>query len=174
MPAGCAGLSPNAAKGAGPLIVAVSRLPADRLRRGLHVPDDALVTLLANDPVVWQQTHRDWPRRLYGLTPSQSHLAELLASGSSLKEAARRLGIAEGSARQYLKIIFRKTGTNRQADLRPQAQRPPHGPSQLGRSGTTSRCRLTGQDGSESAMQSGQVRVRALLCLRKSGIDKLT
>jgi DNA-binding CsgD family transcriptional regulator len=34
-----------------------------------------------------------------------------------LKEAARRLGISEGSAWQYLKIIFRKTGTNRQADL---------------------------------------------------------
>ncbi len=97
--------------------MAVSGLPAERLRRGVHVPDDGLVTLLTNDPVVWQETHRDWLRRLYGLTPSQSRLAELLASGSSWKEAARRLGITEGSARQYLKIIFRKTATNRQADL---------------------------------------------------------
>lgn len=83
----------------------------------MHAAEDELVTLLTSDPVVWQQKHRDWLQRLYGPTPSQSRLAGLLARGSSLKDAALRLGITEGSARQYLKIIFRKTGTNRQADL---------------------------------------------------------
>jgi DNA-binding CsgD family transcriptional regulator len=34
-----------------------------------------------------------------------------------LKEAARRLGLTEGSARQYFEIVFRKIGANRQADL---------------------------------------------------------
>lgn len=110
-------VSLNAAKGGEPLGVLVSGLSAGRLRRGLHVAEDELVTLLTNDPAVWRQKHRDWLRRLYGLTPSQSRLAGLLARGASLKEAARQLSITEGSARQYLKIIFRKTGTNRQADL---------------------------------------------------------
>lgn len=55
--------------------------------------------------------------RVFGLTPAQTRLARLLATGFSLREAARRMGITEGSARQYLKIIFRKTGAHRQADL---------------------------------------------------------
>jgi DNA-binding CsgD family transcriptional regulator len=41
----------------------------------------------------------------------------LLYDGASVKHAAAKLGITEGSARQYLRRIFAKTGTNRQIDL---------------------------------------------------------
>ena len=44
-------------------------------------------------------------------------LAMLLMTGRTIKEAAAVLGITEGSARQYLSRIFRKTATNRQVDL---------------------------------------------------------
>jgi len=60
------------------------------------------------------------PRRLqeiFELTPAQAQLAALLYDGASVKQAAERLGITEGSARQYLRRIFVRTGTNRQIDL---------------------------------------------------------
>jgi DNA-binding CsgD family transcriptional regulator len=56
-------------------------------------------------------------RAKFVLSPRQATLTALLVSGRSVKEAAFVLGITEGSARQYLKEIFRKTGARRQADL---------------------------------------------------------
>ena len=53
----------------------------------------------------------------FTLSPAQARLASLLFQGQRLKQAAARLGITEGSARQYLKVIFAKTGAKRQADL---------------------------------------------------------
>jgi DNA-binding CsgD family transcriptional regulator len=55
--------------------------------------------------------------RPFGLSPAQARLTALLMSGRSAKEAAAILGIAESSARQYLEIVFSKTGTRRQLDL---------------------------------------------------------
>jgi DNA-binding CsgD family transcriptional regulator len=52
-----------------------------------------------------------------GLSPTQARLAALLFSGKSVKEAARDLHVTEGTARQYLKIAFEKTGAKRQLDL---------------------------------------------------------
>lgn len=51
------------------------------------------------------------------LSPAQAQLAALLYDGKNLRHAASRLGITEGSARQYLRRIFARTGTNRQVDL---------------------------------------------------------
>ncbi|MBR0753907.1 helix-turn-helix transcriptional regulator [Bradyrhizobium jicamae] len=53
----------------------------------------------------------------FGLTPAQAQLAALLYDGVSVKQAATSLGITEGSARQYLKKVFEKTGVKRQLDL---------------------------------------------------------
>lgn len=55
--------------------------------------------------------------KTFDLTPAQAQLAALLHDGASVKQAASQLGITEGSARQYLRRIFAKTGTNRQIDL---------------------------------------------------------
>lgn len=54
---------------------------------------------------------------LFGLTPTESRLASLLAQGASLLEAASELDITPQSARAYLKVIFQKTGANRQNHL---------------------------------------------------------
>lgn len=53
----------------------------------------------------------------FKLTPAQARLAALLHDGVNVKQAAAQLGLTEGSARQYLRRIFAKTGTNRQIDL---------------------------------------------------------
>lgn len=53
----------------------------------------------------------------FGLTPAQARLTALLLTGRSVKDIAAALGIGDESARQYLKRIYRKTGTARQTDL---------------------------------------------------------
>ena len=52
-----------------------------------------------------------------GLAPAQARTTALLMAGQSVKQIAETLGIAENSVRQYLKQIYQRTGTNRQADL---------------------------------------------------------
>ena len=53
----------------------------------------------------------------FGLTPAEARLTRLLAEGTSLAEAAARLGLRRETARTRIKIIFEKTGTHRQAEL---------------------------------------------------------
>jgi DNA-binding CsgD family transcriptional regulator len=53
----------------------------------------------------------------FALSPTQARLAALLFNGKSVKDAALDLNVTEGSARQYLKKVFEKTGAKRQLDL---------------------------------------------------------
>ena len=55
--------------------------------------------------------------KLFGLTPSESRLACALAAGKSIDEAVVDIGVSVGTARTYLKRIFAKTETRRQAEL---------------------------------------------------------
>lgn len=55
--------------------------------------------------------------KLYGLSPVETKLTCHLAEGSSLAVAAERIRVREQTARSYLKQIFLKTDTNRQAEL---------------------------------------------------------
>lgn len=54
---------------------------------------------------------------LYDLTPAEVRICELIAQGQALVDIARKIGIAESTARTHLLKIFEKTGTNRQAKL---------------------------------------------------------
>jgi DNA-binding CsgD family transcriptional regulator len=53
----------------------------------------------------------------FGLTDAQARLAIEIVKGSGLKACARRLRIAETTARSHLRQIFEKTGTKRQAEF---------------------------------------------------------
>ena len=55
--------------------------------------------------------------KLYGLSPVETRLVCLLADGVALADAADRMHVREQTARSYLKQIFLKTDTNRQAEL---------------------------------------------------------
>lgn len=55
--------------------------------------------------------------QLFDLTPSEAHLAALLAAGSTLAEAAERLELTENTVRTYCKTIMAKVGVSRQTDL---------------------------------------------------------
>ncbi len=54
---------------------------------------------------------------LHGYTPAEGRLAELLARGHDLKDAAQQLGVTYGTARVYLKAVFEKTRVHSQAQL---------------------------------------------------------
>jgi DNA-binding CsgD family transcriptional regulator/PAS domain-containing protein len=56
-------------------------------------------------------------RALYGLSPLECRLADLLASGHDVAAAAKPLRLTVDATRSHLKSVYRKTGTNRQADL---------------------------------------------------------
>lgn len=83
-----------------------------------HAPAGAgLVVLLVED--LMRATGQIEPvlNALFGLTPREASLAAALVHGDTLADAAATLGITVGSARIYLKSIFAKTHTRRQAEL---------------------------------------------------------
>ena len=53
----------------------------------------------------------------FQLTRREAELALALQAGCSMTETAATLGISEGTARQYLKRVFAKTGVSRQSEL---------------------------------------------------------
>jgi len=59
----------------------------------------------------------DFLEGFFALTPVQARLVALLFAGASLRSCAEELGIKYESARGYLKAVFEKTGTHRQAEL---------------------------------------------------------
>ncbi len=98
--------------GAAPIRITVSRL-TDRVSGG---PRQAAV-LLFSLPEAPMETRVDLLRRLFGLTPAEARLCELLAHGQSLRDASGQLGMAISTARTHLKSIFSKLRVRRQAEL---------------------------------------------------------
>ncbi|MGY8681242.1 helix-turn-helix transcriptional regulator [Bradyrhizobium sp. UFLA05-153] len=72
-----------------------------------------LLTDLNEVPVISQVSLME----IFGLTRVQAHLARLLVMGKSLKEVARDMNIAPGTARNHLKAVFVRTATKRQGEL---------------------------------------------------------
>lgn len=54
---------------------------------------------------------------IFSLTPAESLIAHSLSHGLALAEAATLSGITVGTARNYLKRVFAKTGASRQVEL---------------------------------------------------------
>lgn len=95
----------------------ISCLGGNDSRFGWNVLEEPLAIIYIRDPEQPEESRAELLQRLYGLMPSQARLADLLATGCSLKQAARQLNITPTSARHYLKLIFQKTGTHRQPEL---------------------------------------------------------
>jgi DNA-binding CsgD family transcriptional regulator len=56
-------------------------------------------------------------RSILDINPAQAKLAAHLASGGSLNEASKNLQLSRETLRSQLKVLFAKTGANRQAEL---------------------------------------------------------
>lgn len=105
--------------GRAPLSVLVSPFQsrerqADPRWLGLAWPTAILVV---SDPVRERQHRKDRLMRRFGFTPTEAELALEIARGKGREVAARRLGIALGTARTHLERIFSKAGVHRQAEL---------------------------------------------------------
>lgn len=96
-----------------PLIVDVVPLPAG----DLGAPAGRCALALVNDTAASPLPGRELLERAYALAPREAELALRLASGDSVRDAARALRISEQHARQRLKQVFAKTGTARQSEL---------------------------------------------------------
>lgn len=70
-----------------------------------------------NDPAEHPASRATLLLTLYGLTPAECRLADLLLEEMDLYRAADRLGVTANTARFMLKTIFAKTGTHRQSEL---------------------------------------------------------
>jgi len=101
--------------GAGGRVVVVGRA-VERLEAAVAA-GAAQAVLFLSDPEHQLRASPQRLRQLFGLTPAESDLTALLASGCSLSTAADQLAITTESARTYLKRALSKTGTRRQAEL---------------------------------------------------------
>lgn len=75
----------------------------------------ALISLCAPQSVSGHS--QEMLQNLFGLTPAEAALADMLADDFSLESASEELGRAVGTARIQLQSIFEKTDTNRQSSL---------------------------------------------------------
>ncbi len=75
------------------------------------------VVLLVIDTEQRAKVSGDTLVRLYNLTPSETRVALMLIDGKRLDQIAEELDVAQTTVVFHLKNLFRKTDTNRQADL---------------------------------------------------------
>jgi DNA-binding CsgD family transcriptional regulator len=73
--------------------------------------------VLISDPSSLPRRRTSLMQQLYGLTPAESRLADLLLEGIEVREAAEHLHITIGTARFHLKRVLAKTGSHRQTEL---------------------------------------------------------
>jgi DNA-binding CsgD family transcriptional regulator len=108
------------ARPSGKPALSVLATPIGELRPRLALQRRPVALLIVTDA----QEQVDIPPRaidrlhaLFGMTPTESRVAVLVAQGLSGPEAAGRLGIAAGTVHAHLKSVFAKTGVRRQSGL---------------------------------------------------------
>ena len=103
--------------GRSPLVVVISAVTGGAPDLQPIMFRQPVAAVYVSDPDRQPETSTELLQRLFGLTPAESGLLRFLTGGASLKTAADLAGIAENTARGYLKQIFAKTNTGGQADL---------------------------------------------------------
>ena len=72
-------------------------------------------SVVANEKAEARQV--DFLEIRFALSPAEARLVAHLIAGASLRSCAQALGIKYETVRTYLKSVFRKTATHRQAEL---------------------------------------------------------
>ena len=75
------------------------------------------VFMFVMDPTKQIPPSQDALKHLFDFSNSEAKLAHGLALGLDIKEVAESMGVTIQTARTYLKSLFEKTATNRQAEL---------------------------------------------------------
>ena len=76
-----------------------------------------MATILVSDPEREITADTTAVQAAYALSPSEARVAGAIATGESVERAADRLCLSVDTVRWHLKRIYRKTDTNRQAEL---------------------------------------------------------
>lgn len=76
-----------------------------------------LVILFVTDPDRPPAVSAEIVARTFDLTESESRVAASIARGATLEETAQEMNLTVSTVRTYLKQVFSKTGTSRQAEL---------------------------------------------------------
>jgi DNA-binding CsgD family transcriptional regulator len=96
--------------------VAVSVLPFCR-EEVVGLARHPVAIVLMSDPDRASEPTMERIKLRYALTPAETAFAIEIAKGDGIQACADRLGISRSTARTHLSRIFRKTETNRQAEL---------------------------------------------------------
>lgn len=76
-----------------------------------------VAVVLISDPRADSRRPESMLRELFGLTAAETRVADRLMGGDSPEQAAEAIGVSITTVRWHLASLYRKTGTNRQADL---------------------------------------------------------
>lgn len=99
-----------------PLVVYVLQTPSASTESNLYLAG-AKIIVLAVDQQASGPADPAQVRDLLGLTLGEARIASLVGSGLSPRDAARQLGIAEGTVRVSLRRIYAKVSISRQSEL---------------------------------------------------------
>jgi DNA-binding CsgD family transcriptional regulator len=99
--------------GRGPVSLTIIPVPEDNRCDGR----DALALVLVSDSTRVPRSRATLMRQIYGLTPVEGRVADLLLEGIEGREAAEQLGTTLGTFRFHVKRVMAKTGTHRQIEL---------------------------------------------------------
>jgi DNA-binding CsgD family transcriptional regulator len=97
-----------------PLPILIFPLRGSETRSG---PADPAAVLFVSDPNANSHINERNFAQVYGLTPAEVRLLNALLEGKRLSEYAKEAGITINTAKTYLRQLFNKTGSARQADL---------------------------------------------------------
>ncbi len=115
-PGGSMGVSrPSGKRSFGILVVPLGRRNIDQT--DLSALSQPTTMVFIKDPEVDVGMTGEALANILNLTPSEGKITALLCDGLSPKEIAKNMALTEGTVRFYLKSIFQKTDTKRQADL---------------------------------------------------------
>jgi DNA-binding CsgD family transcriptional regulator len=96
-----------------PLLLTISPF-----RSGPMLSESSTAALIQiSDPSAVPRSRAAVLKALYGLTPTEARLADLLLQGFEVREVAERMRITLETARFNLKRVLAKTGTRRQTEL---------------------------------------------------------
>jgi DNA-binding CsgD family transcriptional regulator/PAS domain-containing protein len=102
-------------EGRAPLVLTVAPVTAVDPLDGRYGPARAAIFIAAPDEA--RSVDERALMTAFGLTAREAELASRLASGATLGSLAAEWRVSVNTLRGYLKIVFDKTGTRRQADL---------------------------------------------------------
>jgi DNA-binding CsgD family transcriptional regulator len=92
-------------------------MPLERRSSRAGLPLEAVAAVFIADGSGPISAPRDAVMLLYGLTPAEARVFELVVAGRSSPEIAAELGIAASTVRTHLLRVFDKTGRHRRTEL---------------------------------------------------------